>query len=85
MKGNLKKSVLMAMAGMIAAGGVNANNDKEALPIVNRPEVPKLVPAPSWTTPPDVFGRYYVGSTKWRHNLIKRKQLAKQQGRKCKR
>ena len=84
MKGNLKKSVLMAMAGMIAAGGVNANNDKEALPIVNRPEVPELVPAPSWTTPPDVFGRYYVGSTKWRHNLIKRKQLAKQQGRKLK-
>lgn len=85
MKGNLKKSVLMAMAGMIAAGGVNANNDKEALPIVNRSEVPELVQAPSWTTPPDVFGRYYVGSTKWRHNLIKRKQLAKQQGRKCKR
>ena len=25
----------------------------------------------------DVFGRYYVGSTKWRHNQIKRKQLAK--------
>ena len=79
MKGNLKKSVLMAMAGMIAAGGASANNeDAKALTIVNRPEVPTLVPAPSWTTPPDVFGRYYVGSTKWRHNQIKRKQLTKQ-------
>ena len=78
MKGNLRKSVLMAMAGMIAAGGASANNeDAKALPIVNRPEVPSLVPAPSWATPPDVFGRYYVGSTKWRHNQIKRKQLAK--------
>ena len=78
MKGNLKKSVLMAMAGMIGAGGASANNeDAKVLPIVNRPEVPTLVPAPSWATPPDVFGRYYVGSTKWRHNQIKRKQLAK--------
>lgn len=77
MKGNLRKSVLMAMAGMIAAGGARANNeDAKALPIVNRPEVP-VVHAPSWGTPPDVFGRYYVGSTKWRHNQIKRKQLAK--------
>ena len=77
MKGNLKKSVLMAMAGMIAAGGASANNeDAKALPIVNRPEVP-VVHASSWGTPPDVFGRYYVGSTKWRHNQIKRKQLAK--------
>lgn len=66
------------MAGMIAAGGASANNeDAKALPIVNRPEVPELVPAPSWCTPPDVFGRYYVGSTKWRHNQIKRKQLEK--------
>ena len=65
------------MAGMIAAGGASANNeDANALPIVNRPEVP-VVHAPSWCTPPDVFGRYYVGSTKWRHNQIKRKQLAK--------
>ena len=77
MKGNLRKSVLMAMAGMIAAGGASANNeDAKALPIVNSPEVP-VVHAPSWGTPPDVFGRYYVGSTKWRHNQIKRKQLAK--------
>ena len=66
------------MAGMISASGASANNeDAKALPIVNRPEVPSLVPALSWTTPPDVFGRYYVGSTKWRHNQIKRKQLAK--------
>ena len=65
------------MAGMIAAGGASANNeDAKALPIVNRPEV-SVVHAPSWGTPPDVFGRYYVGSTKWRHNQIKRKQLAK--------
>lgn len=78
MKGNLKKSVLMAMAGMIAAGGASANNeDAKALPIVNRPEVPVVEHFPSWGTPPDVFGRYYVGSTKWRHNQIKRKQLAK--------
>ena len=63
---------------MIAASGASANNeDAKALPIVNRPEVPSLVPAPSWTTPPDVFGRYYVGSTKWRHNQIKCKQLSK--------
>ena len=25
----------------------------------------------------DVFGRYYVGSNKWRQNQRKRKQLAK--------
>ena len=50
---------------MIAARGASANNeDAKALPIVNRPEVPSLVPA-SWTTPPDVFDQ------------IKRKQLAK--------
>ena len=66
------------MAGMIAASGASANNeDARALTIVNRPVVPSLVPAPSWATPPDVFGRYYVGSTKWRHNQIKRKHLAK--------
>ena len=67
------------MAGMIAAGGASANNeDTKALPIVNRPEIPVVMPQPSWYgTPPDVFGRYYVGSTKWRHNQIKRKQLAK--------
>ena len=27
---------------------------------------------------PDVFGRYYVGSNKQRHRMIKRKRLAKQ-------
>ena len=32
----------------------------------------------------DVFGKYYVGSNKWRQNQRKRKQLAKQQGRKLK-
>ena len=32
----------------------------------------------------DVFGKYYVVSNKWRQNQRKRKQLAKQQGRKLK-
>lgn len=32
----------------------------------------------------DVFGKYYVGSTKCRQRQIKRKKLAKQQGRKLK-
>ena len=58
MKGNSRKSVLMA------------------LPSVNRIEVP-FMHAPLCGTPPAVFGHYYVGSTKWRHNQIKRKQLAK--------
>ena len=66
------------MAGLISASGASANNeDAKAMSIVNRPEMSPLIPAPSWTTPPDVFARYYVGSTKQRHNQIKRKQLAK--------
>ena len=32
----------------------------------------------------DVFGKYYVGSNKWRQQQRKRKQLAKRQGRKLK-
>lgn len=47
-----------------------------ALPFVNRQEMPFLHVS-LCGTPPAVFGRYYVGSTKWRHNQIKRKQLAK--------
>lgn len=30
---------------------------------------------------PNVFGRYYVGSNKQRHRMIKRKRLAKQNKR----
>lgn len=33
----------------------------------------------------DVFGKYYVGSNLQRKNDRRRKQLAKKQGRKCKR
>ena len=33
----------------------------------------------------DVFGKYYVGSNLQRKNDLRRKQLAKQQGRKIKR
>ena len=29
----------------------------------------------------DVFGKFYVGSLKWRQNQRERKKLAKQQGR----
>ena len=65
------------MAGMIAASGASANNeDAKALPIVNRPEVP-VVHAPSWGTPPDVFGRWYAGSSLKRKNDIRRKHNAK--------
>ena len=58
----------------IAAGD---NNTQNVYSIVNRPEIPTLLPTMSLSTPPDVFGSYYVGSTKWRHNQIKRKQRAK--------
>lgn len=39
--------------------------------------LPHLIPVTAWATPIDVFGSYYVSSTKWRHNQIKRKQRAK--------
>lgn len=40
-------------------------------------DLPRLIPMTALSTPIDVFGSYYVGSTKWRHNQIKRKQRAK--------
>lgn len=39
--------------------------------------LPRLIPMTALSTPIDEFGSYYVGSTKWRHNQIKRKQRAK--------
>ena len=79
MKGILRS--LGAVKATMLNGAASSNNEsRTSLPIANGPESQQMVPSPVWTTPPDVFGRYYVGSTKWRHNQIKRKQLAKRRG-----
>lgn len=36
-----------------------------------------ITPFPNDMTPPDVFGRMYLGSSKKRHNTIRRKRLAR--------
>lgn len=76
MKSKLR-SIGLVLAQAMATGALSANDNKMSLSIIDRPEIPPLLPTPLQPTPPDLFGRYYIGSAKWRHNQIKRKQLAK--------
>ena len=70
----------MAMAGMIAAAGSGKNFSAEDAKVITDAkkeldvQIPKI---PGWGTPPDVFGRYYAGTSLKRKNDIRRKQLAK--------
>ena len=80
MKQTLRRSALMAMAGMIAAAGSGKNFSAEDVKVITDVkkdidvQMPKI---PGWGTPPDVFGRMYAGSSLKRKNDIRRKQLAK--------
>lgn len=77
MKSNLSRLGIMAAAALM--GGAASAKEKEVKEFSkpNLPELNSILPPPKMTTPPDVFGRYYVGSTKWKHIHIQRKKLAK--------
>ena len=80
MKQTMRRSALMAMAGMIAAAGSGKNFSAEDVKVMTDvkkdidAQMPKI---PDWGTPPDIFGRYYAGTSLKRKNDIRRKRLAK--------
>lgn len=76
MKGNLSRLGIMAAAALMGSAASAKKEEVKEYSMTNLPRL-NLLPTPRMTTPPDVFSRYYVGSTQWRNNNIKRKQLAK--------
>ena len=80
MKSALRKSALMAAAAMVAAAANGSELSKEDAKVIHdakkdiEAQVPKMH---DWGTPPDVFGRWYAGSSLKRKNDIRRKHNAK--------
>lgn len=80
MKTALRKSALMAAAAMVAAAANGSELSKEDAKVIHdakkdiEAQVPKMR---DWGTPPDVFGRWYAGSSLKRKNDIRRKHNAK--------
>ena len=80
MKSALRKSALMAAAAMVAAAANGSELSKEDAKVIHdekkdiEAQVPKMR---GWGTPPDVFGRWYAGSSLKRKNDIRRKHNAK--------
>ena len=78
MKGNLSRLGIMAAAAALMGSAASAKEEEvKEFSKANLPELDSILPLPKMITPPDVFGRYYVGSTQWRNNHIQRKKMAK--------
>lgn len=77
MKGNLSRLGIMAAAAALMGSAASAKKEEVKEYSMTNPPRLTLLPTPRMTTPPDVFGRFYVGSTQWRNNHIQRKKMAK--------